>query len=99
VEYHRNQKKEANREIAFNKSQIDLLNKQLNPHFLFNTLNTIYGLSIAFPDRTPEVIMKVSELLRYQVENGRKELVSLKDEIDFIQSYIELEKEVLYCLC
>lgn len=93
LEYYRKQKELANREIISNKNQIDLLNKQLNPHFLFNTLNTIYGLSIAYPDKTPEAIMKVSDLLRYQVENSNKEVVSLTDEIRFIQSYIELEKE------
>lgn len=93
LEYYRKQKELANMEIISNKNQIDLLNKQLNPHFLFNTLNTIYGLSIAYPDKTPEAIMKVSELLRYQVENSYKDLVSLADEITFIQSYIELERE------
>lgn len=91
--YYRKQKEVAHREIITKKNEIDLLNKQLNPHFLFNTLNTIYGLSIAFPDKTPDAIMKVSELLRYQVENSQKEVVALRDEISFIQSYIELEKE------
>ncbi|MCC9167731.1 sensor histidine kinase [Pontibacter harenae] len=93
LEYYRRQKDVAYREILSNKNQIDLLNKQLNPHFLFNTLNTIYGLSIKFPKKTPEVIMKVSEMLRYQIENSNKNLVSLKDEISFIRSYIELEEE------
>lgn len=99
LEYYRKQKELANKEIISNKNQIDLLNKQLNPHFLFNTLNTIYGLSIAYPDKTPEAIMKVSELLRYQVENSNKDLVSLTDEITFIQSYIELEKERIGYRC
>lgn len=93
LDYYRRQKEGDKREIQSNKIQIDLLNKQLNPHFLFNTLNTIYGLSIKSPEKTPDVIMKVSELLRYQVENSNKDLVSLNDEISFIQSYIELERE------
>lgn len=93
LEYYRKQKEMAHREIITKKNEIDLLNKQLNPHFLFNTLNTIYGLSIAFPDKTPDAIMKVSELLRYQVENSNKDVVALSDEISFIQSYIELEQE------
>lgn len=93
LEYYRNQKNEDKKELSLKKNQIDLLNKQLNPHFLFNTLNTIYGLSIKFPEKTPEAIMKVSELLRYQLENSTKEKVLLCDEISFIQSYIELEKE------
>lgn len=99
LEYYRKQKELANKEIISTKNQIDLLNKQLNPHFLFNTLNTIYGLSIAYPAKTPEAIMKVSELLRYQVENSTKDLVSLTDEIRFIQSYIELERERIGYRC
>lgn len=93
LEYYRRQKEVANKEILSKKNEIDLLNKQLNPHFLFNTLNTIYGLSIKFPEKTPDVIMKVAELLRYQIENSNKDLVSLNDEISFIRSYIELEEE------
>lgn len=93
LEYYRRQKEDNSKELLSKKNQIDLLNKQLNPHFLFNTLNTIYGLSIKFPEKTPEAIMKVSDLLRYQVENSSKDLVPLVDEISFINSYIELEKE------
>lgn len=93
LDYYRRQKVQNSRELLAKKNQIDLLNKQLNPHFLFNTLNTIYGLSIRYPEKTPEAIMKVSDLLRYQVENTNKDLVSLRDEVTFIQSYIELEKE------
>ncbi|MCL7986711.1 histidine kinase [Sphingobacterium sp. lm-10] len=92
-EYYRQQKDADSKELLSRKNQIDLLNKQLNPHFLFNTLNTIYGLSIKYPEKTPEAIMKISDLLRYQVENSNKDLVSLEEEISFIQSYIEIEKE------
>ena len=61
--------------------------------FLFNTFNTLYGISLKYPERTSDMIMKVSQLMRYQVENGNKEFVSLQDELEFISSYIELEKE------
>jgi len=93
LEYYRKQKEADKREIVLKRNQIDLLNKQLNPHFLFNTLNTIYGLSIRFPEKTPEAIITVSDLLRYQVESANKDFVSLLDEISFIQSYIDIEKE------
>lgn len=93
IEYYRNRRNKDTREIISNKSQIDFLTKQLNPHFLFNTLNTIYGVSLKYPDRTSDLILKVSELLRYQVENTKKEMVSIENELDFILSYIELEKE------
>jgi LytS/YehU family sensor histidine kinase len=69
------------------------LKGQLNPHFLFNTFNTLYCISLQYPERTSDMIMRVSQLMRYQVENTQKEYVSLEDEVDFITSYIELEKE------
>lgn len=93
VEYYRAQKIQASKELLFNKNQMAFLNMQLNPHFLFNTLNTIYGISFKYPEKTPELILKVSELLRYQVENTKKETVTIEKEVDFISSYIELEKE------
>ena len=99
VEYYQQQKDQADKEIMSNKTTIDLLNRQLNPHFLFNTLNTIYGLSIEFPERTPDTVLKVSELLRYQVENSNKYWVQLKNEIEFIESYIAIEKERIGYRC
>ena len=99
VAYYHRQRKDADREISSRKVQIDLLNKQLNPHFLFNTLNTIYGLSIEHPERTPDTVLKVSELLRYQVESSKKDLVPLQDEIAFIESYIAIERERLGYRC
>ncbi len=99
VEYYRKQRKESRQEILSNRTKIDLLNKQLNPHFLFNTLNTIYGLSIEFPERTPDTIIKVSDLLRYQLESSSKESVSLRDEINFIESYISIERERIGYRC
>ncbi|MEJ5053597.1 sensor histidine kinase [Sphingobacterium sp. MYb382] len=92
-EYYQNQRITAKREITSNISQIDFLTKQLNPHFLFNTLNTIYGVSLRYPEKTSELILKVSELLRYQVENTKKERVAIESEVEFILSYIELQKE------
>lgn len=99
IEYYHRQKDQADKEILSNKIKIDLLNKQLNPHFLFNTLNNIYGLSIEYPDRTPDAVMKVADLLRYQLENGAKELVALQDEITFIESYIAIEKDRIGYRC
>lgn len=93
VEYYRYQKIKASKELLFNKNQMAFLNMQLNPHFLFNTLNTIYGISFKYPEKTPELILKVSDLLRYQVENTKKEMVTIDKEVNFISSYIELEKE------
>lgn len=72
---------------------IRLLHARLNPHFLFNMFNNLYGVSLAEPERAPDLILKLSNLIRYQLEEGRKPLVSLKEEITFIENYIAIEKE------
>lgn len=93
LENYRIQKKRTNKKLLYNQVQLNALKGQLNPHFLFNTFNTLYGISLQYPERTSDMIMKVSQLMRYQVENGNKEFVSLQEELEFISSYIELEKE------
>ncbi|MFV8271315.1 sensor histidine kinase [Flavobacterium sp. GT2N3] len=93
LEHYRDQKNKTNKALLSNQVQLNALKNQFNPHFLFNTMNTLYGISLQHPERTSEMIMEVSQLMRYQVEQGNKEFVSLKNEIAFISSYIQLEKE------
>ena len=95
IEFYRFQRVKTRRELLSNQTQLSHLKKQLNPHFLFNTLNTIYGINLKYPERTSELIIKVSQLLRYQMECSDREFVAMDDEIDFISSYIELERERL----
>jgi LytS/YehU family sensor histidine kinase len=73
-------------------SEFRLLQSQLSPHFLFNVLNNLYGLSISEPGRMPELLLKLSQLLRYSVYGGRNTWVSLKDEVSYIRNYIEFER-------
>jgi LytS/YehU family sensor histidine kinase len=91
--FYRIHKKQTDETLLFNQMQLNALKGQLNPHFLFNTFNTLYGISLEFPERTPDLIMKVSQLMRYQLESNSKQCVSLEDELDFINSYVQLEKE------
>ncbi|SDK39304.1 Histidine kinase [Pedobacter sp. ok626] len=93
LEHYREQKMKTNKELLHNQAQLNVLRAQLNPHFLFNTFNTLYGVSLQYPERSSELIMQVSKLMRYQVENSTKEFIPVEDEIDFISSYVELEKE------
>jgi LytS/YehU family sensor histidine kinase len=72
------------------KSELDLLLSQLSPHFLFNTLNNLYGLSLKQNQRIPELILKLSDLLRYSVYDARQTFVPLKNELAYIGNYIEL---------
>ncbi|MGO4289746.1 sensor histidine kinase [Chitinophaga sp. RAB17] len=72
------------------KSELDLLLSQLSPHFLFNTLNNLYGLSLTQSQRMPELILKLSDLLRYSVYDAKQTFVPLKSELAYIDNYIEL---------
>jgi len=74
------------------KSELSLLKNQLNPHFLFNTLNNIDSLILDHPKNASLALNKLSEIMRYMVYDSEKELVPLQDEIDYIQNYISLQK-------
>jgi two-component system LytT family sensor kinase len=73
-------------------TELNLLKSQINPHFFFNTLNNIYSLAIQKSEKTPEAIVKLSELMRYIIYDTDKDKVPLVKEIDYIRNYIELEK-------
>lgn len=68
------------------------LKAQLNPHFLFNALNNLYASALTEPAETPEKILELSELLRYQIESSKKESISLAEEIQFIHKYLNYEQ-------
>lgn len=72
--------------------QLSFLKSQLHPHFLFNTLNTIYGQSLTKSDKTPKTILKLSSLLDYMLYNSQKDQVPLEMEVKHIQELIELEQ-------
>jgi sensor histidine kinase YesM len=74
------------------KAEVSYLKAQINPHFLFNTLNSIYSLSIKKSDETSNAIIKLSNIMRYVVSDATHEFVSVEKEIDYIKSYIELQK-------
>lgn len=71
--------------------ELQFLKAQLNPHFLFNTLNNLYFLTTTKSDRAPEAIMQLSEMLDYVMHAGRSRFVELKDEWKQVQNYIALE--------
>lgn len=72
--------------------ELHYLKRQIHPHFLFNTLNTIYGFALQQSKHTPEIILKLSNLLDYILYQVSKPSVSLREEILHIKEYIELEK-------
>ncbi len=73
-------------------AELQLLRAQINPHFLFNTLNNLYSLTLEKSDQAPTIVVKLSELMRYMLETSRQEKSSLQSEITFIRNYLALEK-------
>lgn len=79
-------------ELRLKEVELQLLKAQIHPHFLFNTLNNLYGLTLEKSDHAPEVVIKLSELLDYLLYKSNKPKVLLKDEIRHIQNFISLEQ-------
>lgn len=73
-------------------AELKLLKAQLNPHFLFNTLNNLYGLSVMKSDKLPNLMLKLSNLLRYSLYETKDMLVPLEKEIQYLENYMSLEK-------
>lgn len=73
-------------------AELALLRSQVNPHFFFNTLNNLYSLVVHQSDKAPEVILKLSDMMRYTIYEGKKDKVPLKEEVDYLQRYIDLHK-------
>lgn len=73
-----------------NQAEIQFLKAQINPHFLFNTLNNIYSLTVVKSDLAPKMILLLSDLLRYVIYESSQEKVALQKEIQNIERFIEL---------
>lgn len=85
-------KQKSDLEIQNINIEKDFLKSQLNPHFLFNTLNNLYGLTIKKDDSAPEVILNLSDIMSYSLYESNSEKVPLEKELDFIRNYFQLEK-------
>jgi uncharacterized protein YlzI (FlbEa/FlbD family) len=74
------------------KAEVSYLKAQINPHFLFNTLNSLYALTIEKSDAAPDAVLKLSNMMRYVVTESTKDTVPLEKEIGYIKDYIDLQK-------
>lgn len=83
---------EARIQAAHSQRELETLQSQLSPHFLFNTLNNLYGLSITTPAKVPSLLLQLSDLLRYSVYDAKEMFVPLKEELAYIHNYMEFEK-------
>lgn len=76
-------------------AELSSLKAQINPHFLFNTLNMIYSSALKKEDKTPELILKLSNNFRYLLQRGTNNTVAIKEDIVHIRDYVSLQKERL----
>jgi sensor histidine kinase YesM len=78
--------------LKLKETELKLLKSQIQPHFLFNTLNNLYALALEKSDKTADLIIRLSDMLSYIVYDCKSERVPLSREIEFIRNYIELQK-------
>lgn len=88
----KSERKALNLEVERLNLERDFLKSQLNPHFLFNTLNNLYGLSLRRDEKTPEAITHLSEMMRYTLYESAAEMVPLEKELHYLKNYVRLEK-------
>jgi LytS/YehU family sensor histidine kinase len=87
-----NEKVKSNLENENLIAELAFLKSQINPHFLFNSLNNIYSLAYQKSEKTPEAILKLSEIMRYMLYESNEDKVELSNEIRYLENYIELQK-------
>jgi two-component system, LytTR family, sensor kinase len=73
-------------------TELDLLKEQINPHFLFNVLNNVYIQTRIEPAKAADMVLKLSDLLRYQLYECTSDKVMLKSEIEYLRNYVDLQK-------
>lgn len=73
-------------------NQLKYLRAQINPHFLFNALNCIYALSVTQDEKAPDSVLKLSEMLRYVIDDCRADQVPLQKEVNYIRNYIDFQR-------
>lgn len=91
-EFLRKLKKEKHIQTEQAIAELNLLKSQISPHFLFNVLNSLYSLSLKKSDKTPDVILKLSDILRYSLYETQEREVSVLGEVAIIETYIAIEK-------
>lgn len=87
---HQNEKKDLESQNL--QSELRFLKSQINPHFFFNTLNNLYALTLKKSDLAPEIVLRLSEMMRYMLYESNEKRVTLENEINYVKNYLELEK-------
>ena len=85
-------KEETRLKELVTETQLNELKSQINPHFLFNSLNSVSYLTISEPEKAQEMVIKLSSFLRYSLKHKQNQLVTINQEIEHIKLYLEIEK-------
>ena len=91
-DWQRHQRDRKDLETQRMQSEIKFLKSQINPHFLFNTLNSLYALTLKKSDKAPEIVIKLSEMMRYMLYECNERRVPLQKEVNYIENYLAMEK-------
>ena len=92
LDWLKNQKETQELETKTMQSELRFLKSQINPHFLFNTLNSLYALTLKKSDKAPDIVLKLSEMMRYMLYECNEPVVLLSKEVQYIKNYLDLEK-------
>ncbi|HEY1022934.1 MAG TPA: sensor histidine kinase, partial [Flavisolibacter sp.] len=92
VDWYRKLRKEKEKENEYLKSELAVLKAQINPHFLFNSLNNLYALSLRQAPETPAVILRIAEMMRYLLYETNAEMVPLEKEVSMIRTYVAMHE-------
>ncbi|CDF79379.1 signal transduction histidine kinase [Formosa agariphila KMM 3901] len=92
IEWDKNIQHQKEVESQKSSAELHFLKNQLSPHFLFNSLNSIYSLTSKKSNDAPEAVIMLSELMRYMLYQADNEFVMLNDELDYIQNYLKLQR-------
>jgi hypothetical protein len=92
MDWYRNLREKQELQNETLQSELRFLKSQINPHFLFNTLNSLYALTLKKSDKAPDIVLKLSEMMRYMLYDCNEKLVPLSREVSYISNYLELEK-------
>jgi len=85
-------KKESEYKTLIREAELQALKSQINPHFLFNSLNSISSLTVSNPEKAQEMVINLSTFMRYSLQHNEKEMVSFSRELDNIKLYLSIEK-------
>ena len=88
----RHQRERKELETQTMQSELRFLKSQINPHFLFNTLNSLYALTLKKSEKAPEIVIKLSEMMRYMLYECNERRVPLRKEVKYLQNYLDLER-------